>query len=361
MSLAQIGIHSVRNLTQIELLPSPQFNIFYGANGSGKTSILEAIYYLAFGRSFRTRHYLRVIQDQCSEFTVFGQIQRPEQSLMSVGLQRNRQGNLRLRLAQDTPKSLIEITRLLPLQLLNGDSRLLLTGGSKLRRQFIDWGVFHVEPHFFEQWQRAQRILKQRNADLRQKSTQSLIRSWDEGLSEVAHWLDLQRAHYVEKLQTVFLGIIQSFLPLNHPITVEYRRGWDVTRDLREVLSSHLGRDLELGYTYYGPHRADLCLRYQKLPIQDILSQGQQKLVVYALRLAQGLLLEQYTLQSCIYLLDDLPAELDLQARAHIMKQLESMRVQVFVTGIERSALHNLVETSHSKLFHVEQGGVWEE
>lgn len=358
MSLALLAVNNLRNLVDVKFHPAERFNLFHGANGSGKTSLLEAIYFLGLGRSFRSRLNARVIQHGATHFSLFSQIQCGSQ-LLPVGVERHTNGDSRIRVAQENARSIVEVTRILPIQLLNPDSRFLLLGSSKLRRQFIDWGVFHVEPSFLKHWQHAQRALKQRNAALKSHAAKALVRLWDAELNSAAQLLNQQRKNYVTEFMTVFSTIINGFLATDNAISLQYKPGWDESQDLDQVLEKSLPRDLQLGYTQYGPHRADLLIRVDRtLPAQDVLSQGQQKLVVYALHLAQGILLKQQTHKRCVYLLDDLAAELDAESRRKVALALSEIDAQVFVTGVDRQALRELEQISGSKLFHVEQGKV---
>ncbi|HVV67638.1 MAG TPA: DNA replication/repair protein RecF [Gammaproteobacteria bacterium] len=353
-----LAVNNVRNLVDVKLHPAERFNLFYGANGSGKTSLIEAIYFLGLGRSFRSRLHSRIIQHGATHFSLFSQIQCGSQ-LLPVGMERHINGDSRIRIAQENVRSIVEVTRLLPLQLLNPDSRFLLLGSSKLRRQFIDWGLFHVEPTFLKSWQHAQRALKQRNAALKSHASHTLVRLWDAELEVAAQVLHQQRKAYVAELTMVFSRIIQEFLTAGSAVSLQYKSGWDESLGLNEVLEKSLSRDLQLGYTQYGPHRADLLIRVDRtLPAQDILSQGQQKLVVYALHLAQGILLKQQTGKRCIYLLDDLAAELDTESRHRVASVLSEIDAQVFVTGVDRQALVELEQVCESRLFHVEQGKI---
>lgn len=358
MSLTTLAINNLRNLISVKISLSPKINLFYGANGSGKTSLLEAIYYLGLGRSFRNRLNSRIIHYEASHFSLFSQLIH-QQQLVAVGLERQQTGELRIRKNQENVRSIVEISKILPLQLLNNDSRQLLTGSSKIRRQFIDWGTFHVEPDFLTPWQQAQRALKQRNAALKTHSSKAVIQSWDHELILAAGALDAMRRKYIEQLKPVFSTILNGFFTTDIPINLEYKPGWDPNKSLLTVLAETLSRDLHLGYTQYGPQRANLSIRlYQSIPVQDILSQGQQKLLVYALHLAQGQLLKQQTGNSCIYLCDDLPAELDSDNQLRVTTTLCKMNAQVFITGVDSKSLNHLADDESCRMFHVEHGEV---
>jgi len=357
MTLRLVDVQNLRNLTHVKVEPAPKFNLIYGDNGSGKTSFLEAIHYLALGRSFRTRLNSRLTQHENDRFSLFAQIQT-ENYLLPVGVERYSNGEGQIRINQENAKSILEITKALPIRLLYSESRLLLTGNAKLRRQFIDWGVFHVEHSFLKHWQHAQRALKQRNAALRSRSPRAMVKLWESELAEQAEHLNLLRKAQVEQFKAIFMRLIPALLPDMH-ISLAYKPGWSEELGLHAVWDQAWSRDLELGYTQHGPHRADLLIRVDKnVPVQDVLSQGQQKLLVYALYLTQGILLKEQTAKRCVYLLDDLPAELDCENRHRVAMVLNDIGAQVFVTGVDREGLSHLQDMAETKMFHVEHGEI---
>jgi len=359
MTLQLLEIRHLRNLAQVKVHPAPKFNLLYGDNGSGKTSFLEAIHYLALGRSFRTRLNSRLTQYESESFSLFAQIQTGNY-VLPVGVERYINGEGHIRINHENIKSILEITQILPIRLLHSESRQLLTGNSKLRRQFMDWGVFHVEHSFLKHWQHAQRALKQRNAALRAGSSRAMVQLWENELAEQAQHLNQFRKIHIEQFAALFTRVIPALLP-GMEISITYKPGWNEELGLDIVWEQNWRRDLELGYTQNGPHRADLWIRLDKtIPAQDILSQGQQKLLVYALYLAQGILLKEQVAKRCVYLLDDLPAELDYENRQRVTRVLNEIDAQVFATGVDKEGLSHLQTMAETKMFHVERGEICE-
>lgn len=146
MSLSRVSVTAVRNLHPVTFSPSPRINILYGANGSGKTSVLEAVHLLGLARSFRSTRLTPVIQYEQLACTVFGQVELSEGGSSNLGISRDRQGEFTIRIDGQNARSAAQLAEILPLQLINPDSFRLLEGAPKIRRQFLDWGVFHVEP-----------------------------------------------------------------------------------------------------------------------------------------------------------------------------------------------------------------------
>jgi len=355
MNLIRLKANNFRNLIDLNLEFSPQLNFIYGVNGSGKSSILEAIYFLSLGRSFRSHLSNRIIHYDATEFTIFGSLLSP--TPISIGLEKSRAGKTRIKVGNDEVASIAELAKILPVQLINPDSYQLLNAGPKERRQFLNWGTFHVEPSFFPLWQRFQRVLKQRNVAIQSRSSINQIKIWDIELVSSSLELDSLRKNYVQQLTPLVSKLLEDLIELKG-LTIDYQPGWDEELGLKESLDKAIHRDLALGYTQYGPHRADVTIKINNIPAGDVLSRGEQKLLVCALQLAQGLLLKQLINKRCVYLLDDLAAELDKDRQERIATVLRQLEAQVFLTAVDINALQGLADKSDMKMFHVKQGMV---
>ena len=354
--LQKVRVTDVRNLASVTLTPSPSINILYGANGSGKTSFLEAVHILGTSRSFRSAKVKPVIRQEQESCTVFGRV-KGKDSIFSLGVNRSQDAACKIHINGEVARLSSDLASILPLQVINPDTFRLLEGSPKDRRQFLDWGVFHVEHCFLQAWKRAHKSMKQRNALLRHgKISDSLIDVWDSELSQSGEEIDSYRRAYFEALKPVFEETLEKLSGISD-VQISYTRGWDKESALRDVLKRSLRRDSEAGYTQWGPHRADIRLRYKGLPAVDNLSRGQQKAVVCALKLAQGKLFSESKPFGCVYLVDDLPSELDKDHRFRLCKMLEDMNAQVFITCVDKSALGEVWSTeSDVKMFHVEHG-----
>ncbi|MDP2560511.1 DNA replication/repair protein RecF [Psychrobium sp. 1_MG-2023] len=349
MLLEQLSIHRLRNLAETKLTFS-QLNVIYGDNGSGKTSVLEAIHYLALGRSFRTHLASRVINYEHDDFILWGKA-----SGHSIGLQRFRSGEVQVKIDGEKAKKLTELLEHLPLQLITPDSFNLLTGGPKTRREFVDWGVFHIDDSFYQLWGNCKRLLKQRNSLLKRKASYKEISYWDRELVHNAQQLSELRNQYINSFNPVLQGIIERFLP-DTEISINYYQGWDNKSDLTQLLEKNYPRDLTLGYTTAGPHKADLKLRWGKVPVNDALSRGQLKLLVCALRIAQGVHLQSLVNKKTIYLVDDLSSELDEQKRQILIAELVETGAQLFLSVIDKQQIIQQTSQYHTQMFHVEHG-----
>ncbi|MDP2166609.1 MAG: DNA replication/repair protein RecF [Hydrogenophaga sp.] len=357
MSVVRLEITHLRNLQSVSLLPHPRLNLLAGANGSGKTSVLEALHLLGLGRSFRSGRARRLVNDAETACTVFAGFEDGG----TAGIRRGANGETDLKVDNSSQVTLAQLVHRLPLCLLDPESMDLLDAGSKPRRAQLDWGVFHVEHRFYPVWLRYQRALKQRNSLLRSGSIGRLESAvWDRELADSALQLHQFRVDYLARWQPLWEGRMQGFLP-DQSLTLDYTAGWDVSLPLEQLLAESWERDLDKGHTQIGPHRADLRVKRGTAPADEVLSRGQKKLVVCALKLSQVALLQEAG-RECVLLVDDLASELDATARQRLIDYLAASGAQVFITCIEPEAVKPALEGAEQgfRMFHVEHGTITE-
>ncbi|MES2218931.1 MAG: DNA replication/repair protein RecF [Pseudomonadota bacterium] len=358
MPLTRLDITDFRNLAAITLEPLVTgFNFLYGMNGSGKTSLLEAIYYLSVGRSFRNCTSGRIIRHSTDKLLIFAHKKTNNDQYVTLGLERKQHGALKIRIANKDAQSIAELASLLPVQLMNASCYSLLEGGPAYRRKFLDWGNFYLHVEFLRVWQDYNQALTQRNAALRNGQPQKELVVWNQMLTEKAQRLDQLRQDFVNLLIPQLKTTVAELISLPG-LELYYQRGWDEGEDYAAVLAASLDKDRYMGYTQFGPHRADFKMKINQVDAKDILSRGQQKLFVYAMILAQGALLHRCTNKKPIYLIDDLPAELDIVSRNNLITLLSRQETQIFVTAVEREALSENLCNLPVKMFHVEHGNV---
>ncbi|MDX2350300.1 MAG: DNA replication/repair protein RecF [Porticoccus sp.] len=362
MYLQKLDVHGLRNLKQIQLSLSPGANLLYGSNGSGKTSVLEALYLLGRGRSFRTRTLSPVINQDADSCTVFGLLHK-EGKEIPLGVSRSRQGDFLFKVDGEPVTSASSLAEAMPLLILNSDSFRLLDGGPQFRRQFVDWGVFHVEHNYRNTWQRFRRALKQRNSLLRRdRIDEALLGVWDAEFVSLAEQINHYREQYLADLIPRISEVLSELSPLDG-FEFKHYAGWDNTKNLSDVLLADRQRDLQGKTTHHGPHRADLRVRFNKQPANDLLSRGQIKVLVTAMQVAQGYLYHEKTGCQCLYLLDDLPSELDIEHRRKVGGLLYRLGAQAFITGVVREDLRSSwpEEDKTIRMFHVEHGRIAQE
>lgn len=330
MSITQLNINTFRNLESVSTELS-NVNIIQGENGSGKTSFLEAIHFLGLGKSFRTHIINRIVSHNADAFSLFANVLDVEQQNKPVGVERSANGRSRMRIAGEDVYSASKLAEVLPLQLLEPHSFSLLEGGPGLRRSFVDWGVFHVEHNFVNVWKNYSRCVKQRNMALRTQCKRDEILSWNAEVIENGLRIDAARKSYIELFCETLYKILPELIDLPN-LDIRYYSGWPADKSYEDALTDGFIRDASLGYTQFGPHHADLKIKVGKHPAKEVLSRGQQKLFICAMKIAQGLLFKSVKQKSCIYLLDDLVAELDYLNQGKVLQLLSDQQSQLFIT-----------------------------
>jgi DNA replication and repair protein RecF len=364
--LTRIEISGLRNLNSVSLSLSSNINLLYGENGSGKTSLLEALSLLGLGRSFRSHKTRSLISHDQSTLTTFAEIEGMGLT-SSVGLQKSRNGNTLIRINGQAAPSAAALAQLLPLQILNADSFQLIEGSPLQRRRFLDWMVFHVKPGFIEPWRRLQRLIKQRNSLLRRdKITRLDLVPWDKEFAELSEIIHRMRQTVFEEFSVLAKVLVDDFAEGFASIDIAYLPGWNTEQAYDESLAESFDRDVRDGYTHIGPHRADLKFTAEGKPAAEVLSRGQEKSLIAALHIAQAKLYQDKTKNPCVFLVDDLLAELDSKNTVRLAAWLNRLKGQAFITGVSKELLLAAWETekdasmstegSEIKLFHVEQG-----
>lgn len=347
MSLDRLSIRGVRNLEPLELSPAPGINWFFGPNGAGKTSLLEAIYLLARGRSFRSARVARVIQKDAGALTV---VARRADTGNHLGVERDADG-WRGRIDGRDCQRISEFAALLPLTLVEPGSHALIDGGPEGRRQFLDWQLFHVEQSYLAAWQRFARLLRQRNAALKAQASDRVLDALEPDFLRGAETIGQARESLVAHLSD-HVRTVQSELGfrLPGPLALRYRSGHPADAELAVLLREQRQRDRERGFTRHGPHRAELLLTCDERAAAEM-SRGQQKLVAVVLLLAQYRLLSAGQSLSPLLLVDDPVSELDAPHLDALLSWLERESVQAWLTATSESPVP-------ARLFHVEQGRV---
>jgi len=358
MWLERLDIRNVRNLAVVSLKLSPKFNIISGANGSGKTSLLESIYLLSCGKSFRTHRFPNIPTQNETWMGVYAKLSGKDVRAIPIGLEYRDRKNI-FKADGNRLKKASELAAYLPVVVIHQESQRVFTQSPKYRRAFLDWGVFHVEQCFLSTWQNFNRSLKQRNALLSQRSQLSSIDHWNIEMSDNANLIDAHRCQYLDKFILLFNHFVNKLLVIDGEIKVDYRRGWSEKEDYLGLLRTSLDKDRIMGYTQRGPHRADVSFKINGIPLHEYVSRGQQKLLVCSLYIAQAALYSQISGRGSIFLIDDLTAELDAGHVENLLTVLDELDTQIFVTTPDLTLLDNDF-LPKSKTFHVEHGLVSE-
>jgi DNA replication and repair protein RecF len=355
MHVTRLDIAGLRRFERVSVKPGPGLNLLTGQNGAGKTSVLEALHLMAYGRSFRGRVRDGLIRQGAPAVEVFVEWQDACGRIRRAGLRHAGQA-WEGRLDGETVGHLGELCAAFAVVSFEPGSHVLMTGGSEPRRRLLDWGLFHVEPAFLLLWRRYARALKQRNALLKAHAPARELDVWDHELVESGESITHHRQRYIGHWLPRFQAAAVSLLPAGGPATLAFLPGWREELSLADALLLARERDRAMGHTSVGPHRADWRVDYRDLPGREAISRGQAKLTALALLLSQA---EQHAALRGdwpVMALDDLASELDRPHQQRVLEWLQGSSAQIFVTGTEPPPALAEMPRLASIRFHVEQG-----
>ncbi len=346
--IAEVRLGSFRCFESANFQPGAGFNLVAGANASGKTSLLEALYFLGRGTSFRAARAETTIRFDADRATLFARLGVGVAG--RVGLEISRAEGLAIRV-DGGPGTRADLARALPIQILDPASHELVSGAPAGRRQFLDWGVFHVEPSFLPAWQRYRRALQQRNAALKTRSAAAWV--WDETLAVDGTLVDACRRRFLELLGPRVAMVGERLLGAD--VELGYLSGWAEGTDLAAALMDSRNRDLQMATSNVGPHRSDIRISVRTRRARDTVSRGQEKLVAAALTLAQAELVAEARAQTIVLLVDEPGADLDRDHLARLLAEVAAAPAQSFVTSLDPSAV---TLPPGARAFHVEHAQV---
>ena len=370
MFLKELIIEGVRNLRSPRLTFDSTLSFLIGANGSGKTSVLEAVSLLCRGQSFRSPNVASVIRYGAPSLSVWGEIEDEARGALKVALLKTRTNETEVRVNGEDVQRASKLIEYMPLQIITAESASLVLGAPKARRRFMDWGLVHEHSAYLSWRREYQRVLRQRNACLRdQGRATDLLDAWDQRLVDVGQRIASVQAEYVQavnqRLQTV-LSELTAAPEEGQEVKISYHPGWQEAEDYSEVVRSSRQRDVKLGRTVAGPHASDVRVEVSKRAASRILSRGEAKSLSLALNIAQADRLQVATGRRSLFLVDELAGELDAKRRGLFLTLLASRPYQALAAsaialdslGAKEAWLGEQGKHGGHGLFHVEQGQV---
>lgn len=352
MKISHLQIQGLRNLRNVRLDLHPRFNVICGPNGCGKTSILESLYLLGTGNSFRCRDTGFLVSHGEPCLTLFARAD----NAWTVSIRKQRNVPAEVRLNHEPCRMRSQLAHAFPMHVFYQDIFQIIDAGPVVRRALLDWGMFHVKQEYHRLWKSYIQVLKQRNCLLRKQASYRECVPWDKQLSEFANALDSLRQPWCEAWSVVFESLARQFVALD--CTMRYYRGWDRKDQglsLESVLKSHYETDLARQYTRYGAHHADIILQSTAVNPRYGFSRGQQKTILYALKLSQAQLLPD---KDCIYLLDDFGSELDFEHQERVLSFLKTLNGQCVITTTQREILSPEARTLDAAWLDMVNGNV---
>lgn len=355
MRVDRLHVEGLRIVDKADMAPGPLVNGIWGANGSGKSSLLEALYLAGYGRSFRSRSARPIIRDGAPCTRVVVEMVRDDGRRHRIGLEKDRQES-RVRCDAQPVKRLSDLMNLLPIELITPDTISLIDGPPDARRQLLDRLVFHVEHLHLMNLQRYATGLRQRNAALSRRASAAVCKSWDPELAAAGEKIHQHRLVHFDRWLIRLASWWAKIWP-DLPLTVSLRPGFDADLGLAPDLGAHFDSDYQQGFTGIGPHRFDIRCAVEGVAAKDFLSRGQQKALAICMVCAAVDQMGHSGGERPIVLFDDLAAELDGSIRSRLLTALVNNGHQVFATATELSVLQGL-EVPPATLFHVKQGQV---
>lgn len=354
MKLRSVTTQNFRNLADAETEFHPQSNILVGRNGQGKTNLLEAIYFLSTTKSFRTTRTASVFRFDVPSVFVSGSLERDQiVRTLSVGLET---GETKRRVLMINGEKVTLPVYLGALSVFAYSAARLdaIRGTPEERRRFLDRGIASVSPGYVEHLSRYMRVLRQRNALLNEIAlkTQSpaTLDAWDNELMVAANAVHRARGSYAADLAATFQEIVQrhGYHVTNVDLAYRPNATGDVARVRREELRARM--------TLVGPQRDVVEFLVDGRPASEVLSGGEQKMIVLFLKFAKIELFRRRHEEAPLLLLDDIDAELDLEILQGLLSRLPAA-TQVFATSAKEAFLAALEAGPHRRLI-LENGRV---
>ena len=334
MHLSQLTLQNLRCFKDLTLDLGPGISVFYGQNGAGKTSILEAIDFLSRGKSFRSAQFSDMVQHDQQKIMVSAQLEQEDGSKDRLGVLRDTK-ETQLKCNGETVKRWSELAQRLPVLAIHPESFQLVMGGPVERRKFLDWGMFHVEPEYHKHLQMYSKALAQRNLCLKEQLDAS---PWNKPMADSGERIDAYRRHYCQEL-TPLVNYICDELAFGAEVDLQYQSGWGQGKNLADQLQLELQQSPRPNFSSVGPHRAEVHIYWQGRKFSKSSSRGQQKILAVAMRLAQSLYLYETQERTTLYLVDELPAELDKLRCERILSMLQELDSQTLITTVSAESV----------------------
>lgn len=355
MWLSDFTVQNCRIINEVTLELNRHINFFFGVNGSGKTSVIEALSILSLGRSFRTHRISEVIQDNKDYVLVSAIGNKSTNADTRIGIKKSNKKTL-IHVNRSPIKSQSHLSKLLPISIIHPLSHELISGGASMRRSYIDWIAFYLFPEFHQLWKQYSAVLKQRNAALKEPKLYFALEHLTSELSKLQKPIHKYRLAALDTLKHELLNSIPSFLSDYTPqLSLSSGLPGEVDLEADALFDYYLSRialEKKLGRTTKGIHYTNLEIKLNAKPAATTASRGQAKIASILLYIAQSLAINK----KGIIAIDDLSAELDADNYRKVLNFVLSLNRQLFITDTNKNTLP--VTGIPTNTFHVEHGSI---
>jgi DNA replication and repair protein RecF len=345
-----------RNVAESVVELHPRFNVFAGDNAQGKTNLLEAVYFLGTLRSFRAQKTDELIRFGEPQATVKARVERRGLTrLLEVAI---RPGHRTARIDGKVVRAAADWFGGVNAVLFAPEDLRLPRGSPSGRRKFLDRAVFHARPAYLKIAQAYDRLLRSRNAVLRDAAggaalAPALLETYDEQLADVGGQMVTERAVYVTELAPRFAAAHEAITQSGVTAAIHYESATPDAPSIRAALAACRRRDVARGFTGAGPHLDDLELLLDQRPAGQFGSQGQLRALVLALKIAEIQHLERALSEPPVLMLDDVSSELDPARNRYLFDFIRKMSCQCVITTTH---LGHILLSEDRKDFHVVNG-----
>ena len=360
MYLKELEIINFKNYNDAEISLSPKINAFVGNNGTGKTNILDAIYYLSFTKSYFHQTDLLNIKFDTDFFLLKGKYQIQEEEInISCGVKKEKKKILKKN--NKEYKKLSEHIGLIPLVMISPGDYSLITGSSEERRKFVDGVISQYDREYLNLILKYNKAVQQRNKLLKQFAEfnnfdKDLLSIYDQQLIENGSFIFEKRKSFIELLIPVFQKYYNHISSGNETVELKYKSEL-FSNNFGDILKNNLAKDRAITYTTSGIHKDDIDFNLGEFSIKKIGSQGQQKTYLIALKLAQFDFIREQSKTKPILLFDDVFDKLDSTRVEQIIKLvIDNNFGQIFMTDANKYRIERILSniSENYKVFEID-------
>lgn len=363
MRLNNLQLVNFRNYNDLHLNFNPKVNLLIGKNGQGKTNIVESIYMLSFGKSFRTSKDKEIIKFECENLYVGGSFSKEHTNgLIEIGISKNKKG---IKVNKIHIQKLHELLGNLNVVIFSPEDLRLVKEGPKERRSFIDKEISQIMPKYYNYLTNYNKVLFQRNQLLKSRDVnKALLDVYDESLAQYGSYIYILRRDFIKKIANISKNMHENLTNGIEELLITYKNQINISDEdtissvyskFIDKLQSSREHDIETRTTRYGLHKDDLNIFINGLDVRLYGSQGQQRTASISLKLSEIELIKNEVGEYPILILDDVFSELDETRQKLLVDNLSV--VQMFITTAEVSH-KNIFDRGNTTIFNIEQGRV---